>query len=83
MKYKYIEHNEEYEVEFSGTFIPGYYGEGPNFECSGGEPSEPAEIEDLCVRIFILGEYIDITDFLNKRTKNYFEEVLLLRATDG
>jgi hypothetical protein len=76
MKNKRISLSSEYEVEISGRYSPGYPARGPSYS-SGGEPGEPAEMEDISVGVVVAGVTIDITDRLSDKQLAHFEELLL------
>ena len=49
---------------------------------SGGEPSDPPEVEDLYVGIIVNGTAIDVTDKLPEKVRNRIMDECLERAGD-
>lgn len=72
---KPIELSLEAEVIFSGTVTKGFRG-------SHNSPPEPAEAEDVCAIISVLGQKIDITDLLNKATLNEMAVLIMEEKSD-
>lgn len=63
----------ELEVDVEGYLNPGYPETRPSMDNAGGEPGEPAHVEDLIVEF----RGIDITKALKKREIAQLEEDFL------
>lgn len=81
-KNKQVSFYTEEEVEVTCSVSPGYRGRGPSMEHAGGEPAEPPEVEDLCVRLYFQGDWIDITDLLTSTQTSFVHEQCFNRAKE-
>lgn len=65
------------EVEVEGIYRPGSPDIGPSFECAGGYPCDPEEIELHHVWVKGNGHDIDILQALTSKQVEEIEEELL------
>jgi hypothetical protein len=70
------------ELEVTASISPGFPGRGPSMAHAGGEPPEPAEVEDLYVGVIIGGVSIEITDKLPKKVRQRIEALCFEKAEE-
>lgn len=70
-----------YEIEVLGYVSAAH--RGTYRVGHGGSPPEPSEVEDLYVGVIINGTTVEITNLLNKKQREHFEELCFIDAAES